>query len=123
MPRFVILEHNWNGVHWDWMFEDGDSLATWAVDEPPTPTLDAPARALPAHRSIYLDYEGPISGDRGTVRRVDRGEYRTIRRDDDGWVVELGGDQIRGAVWVRRMRGEGDMAGPPGWRITLGKVD
>lgn len=27
------------------------------------------------HRRLYLDYEGPISGDRGSVRRVDAGTY------------------------------------------------
>lgn len=28
---------------------------------------------LPDHRAIYLDYEGPISGNRGEVRRVEAG--------------------------------------------------
>ncbi len=34
MPRFVLLEHAWNGVHWDFMLEAGESLRTWAIDAP-----------------------------------------------------------------------------------------
>ncbi len=29
--RFVILEHQWNGVHWDLMLEQGGVLRTWAL--------------------------------------------------------------------------------------------
>ena len=32
-----------------------------------------PAIPLPDHRSIYLEFEGPLSGDRGTVQQCDRG--------------------------------------------------
>ncbi len=32
MPRFVVLEHTWNGVHWDFMLEAGEVLRTWAID-------------------------------------------------------------------------------------------
>src|SRR6478672_1315886 len=32
MNRFVVLEHRWQGVHWDLMFERGDVLCTWAID-------------------------------------------------------------------------------------------
>jgi hypothetical protein len=30
--RFAILEHHWDGVHWDFLVEDGPALRTWAVD-------------------------------------------------------------------------------------------
>ena len=30
---------------------------------------------LPDHRKHYLDYEGEVSGDRGTVSRIDSGTY------------------------------------------------
>ena len=79
MPRFVVLEHVWNGVHWDFMLERGEVLRTWAIDAPIVAGQDLPARALADHRLIYLDYEGEVSGQRGSVRRVDAGTYRTIR--------------------------------------------
>ncbi len=65
MPRFVLLEHVWNGVHWDFMLEHGEVLRTWAIDSPIVAGQDLPARALPDHRRIYLEYEGEISGNRG----------------------------------------------------------
>ena len=34
--RFVVLEHEWNGVHWDFMIEDDGRLRTWAIDAPPS---------------------------------------------------------------------------------------
>ena len=76
MPRFVVLEHRWGGVHWDLMLEDGPALRTWSLDAPPG--LDAPilARERPPHRPLYLDHEGPVGGDRGHVRRVAAGDLR-----------------------------------------------
>ena len=57
---------------------------------------------LPPHRLHYLDYEGPISGDRGEVRRVDRGEYEALRDEEATLKVRLYGDQIRAEVPLRR---------------------
>jgi hypothetical protein len=34
------------------------------------------AERLADHRLDYLKYEGPVSGDRGEVRRLDAGNYR-----------------------------------------------
>jgi hypothetical protein len=36
-------------------------------------TVDA--QRIADHRLAYLEYEGPISGGRGTVRRLDGGSY------------------------------------------------
>src|SRR5262249_5609576 len=68
MPRFVLLEHTWNGVHWDLMLERDGVLRTWAIDAPVVSGRDLPARSLGDHRLVYLDYEGEISGGRGRVR-------------------------------------------------------
>ena len=79
MARFVLLEHVWNGVHWDLMLEHGEVLRTWAIDSPVVAGRDLPARALADHRRLYLDYEGEISGDRGHVRRIDTGTISDAR--------------------------------------------
>ena len=61
MPRFVVLEHDSPcGRHWDFMLEQENALATWALPQPPD-TAEMPAEPLPDHRLAYLDYEGPIS--------------------------------------------------------------
>ena len=73
----MVLEHTWNGVHWDLMLEAGKSLKTWAIDEPITAGIELPARQLADHRLAYLTYEGPVSGQRGSVRRIAEGTFRT----------------------------------------------
>src|SRR4051794_31329065 len=94
MPRFVILEHDHPGLHWDLMLETGPVLRTWRLAQPPlTPGQRIAATALGDHRPMYLDYEGPVSGDRGTVKRWDAGTYT-----EDGGIFTLDGAKIRGRV-------------------------
>lgn len=100
MPRFVVLLHEKKeDVHWDLMLEAGDALATWAMPPRPLPleSLTVRARRLPDHRRAYLDYEGPVGGDRGTVRRVDSGRFETL---PDGR-FRLHGEQFNGVLTVR----------------------
>ena len=73
--RYVVLRHE--GVpepHFDVMWESspGSALTTVRAREWPV-AGDAPLERLPDHRRHYLDYEGPVSGNRGHVRRVASG--------------------------------------------------
>ncbi len=125
MPRFVVLEHEWDGIHWDLMLEveDGGVLRTWALDAPIVAGVDLPARALADHRRLYLDYEGEISGGRGRVRRCDRGEYVARVWTDARVVVDLAGDQLVGTAELRRV-GEGATETPSlSWIFCLGNLD
>ena len=82
MPRFVILRHDSpRGLHYDFMLESGEVLKTWALPELLVPGVELIAERLPDHRRAYLDYEGPVSGNRGTVERCDQGQYETIADD------------------------------------------
>lgn len=67
------------------------------------------AEVLPDHRPVYLDYEGPVSGERGTVIRWDTGEYAG---DLDGAKLSLQfqGERLRGTVTLEDL-------GPTGWRF------
>jgi len=122
MPRFVVLEHRWDGEHWDVMLEDGEKLRTWAVDAPIATGVDLPARALPDHRLAYLDYEGPVSGGRGTVRRLDRGDYEALDWGPDRVRVRLLGAQLVGTAELWKVGG-GASASSGGWVFRLGNVD
>jgi hypothetical protein len=51
---------------------------------------------LPDHRTIYLDYEGPISGGRGEVSRWDAGHFTLLSGMPDGLTVEFDGDRLHG---------------------------
>ena len=80
MPRYVILQHmmpphSGRESHYDLMLEDNGKLVTWAIPELPRAGLQTTATKLADHRLAYLDYEGPVSGDRGEVRRVQSGDY------------------------------------------------
>ena len=124
---FVLLRHVCpdefeTPSHWDFMLEADGVLMTWqlrrlpsswsaalqqrAVSSPttaptPSPTTSpttAPAIRLADHRLAYLDYEGPLSGNRGSVRCVDRGTYEVVKECSERLVVELQGSILSGAV-------------------------
>lgn len=122
MPRFVLLEHNWNGVHWDFMLEAGDFLRTWAIDEPIVSGRDVRARALAEHRLIYLEYEGEVGGDRGWVRRVDEGTYRVLEWSEHRVRVVLAGAQLVGEVELRWLRA-GSGGASESWVLRAGNFD
>lgn len=99
MPsRFVILHHTTrDGEHWDLMLEQGDVLQTWQLLANPLGGEAYPisARRIGDHRLAYLTYEGPISGDRGNVTRIDEGEYeRRLAGGDELAANPRGGDEL-----------------------------
>ena len=80
------------------MFEVGGVLRTWATQ--PIIRFDQPIESacdlLSDHRLAYLDYEGEIQGNRGSVMRLLRGTYRLISNADDQFVAELCWDEGEG---------------------------
>jgi hypothetical protein len=112
MPRFVVLEHEGlRGRHWDFMLQWGDALRTWALTEPPAMGRAIRAEPLADHRLAYLDYEGPISGGRGAVKRWDQGTYELLAETADSLELRLNGQRIAGRAQLSRR----DM----GWVFTL----
>jgi DNA polymerase Ligase (LigD) len=106
MPRYVILRHELpgsqrGGVHWDFMLEHGPMLRTWALSEEPSAGQEIRADVLVDHRPFYLDYEGPISGDRGTVSRWDAGEYELVSDTPVNVVTQLRGTRLTGLAALR----------------------
>jgi hypothetical protein len=75
MPRYVILAHDWPTPHFDLLLEAGGVFKSWRLLARPTPGTTVPATPNADHRLHYLDYEGPVGGDRGTVTRYASGEY------------------------------------------------
>ncbi len=97
--RYVILHHRLaDGEHWDLMLEHGDILLTWQLLlEPKGPaSLPIPARRIGDHRKAYLEYEGPVSGGRGTVRRIDRGTVEIVEIAPDRCRFRLQGGLFKG---------------------------
>ena len=75
--RFVILKHDHPFLHWDLLLEEATSARTWRLLRRPCLNEPIAAEPLPAHRLMYLDYEGPVSNERGEVQRVLAGTYVT----------------------------------------------
>ena len=117
--RFVILRHSGHGpLHYDWMLEEGDALATWRTADGPEALVvgqAVEATRLPDHRLAYLDYEGPVSGGRGNVERVAAGTYEPVERTTRRWAVQLSDGQ--GVIVI-----ESDVDAPADcWRLHRGE--
>ena len=96
MPRFVILEHDYPSLHWDLMLEAGSVLRTWRLAMPPSVGASVPAEASGDHRLLYLDYQGPVSGGRGSVSRWDAGTYEGLSESEGEIEFRLEGRRIGG---------------------------
>lgn len=120
--RFVILLHSGHGAeHFDMMLECGGALATWQFAAAPTSLGAAaagqdnelPCRRIQDHRLAYLEFEGPVSGGRGRVTRIEQGRYRLVKPlastgglDDECWLVELAGGALAGRYELRKQHGD-----------------
>lgn len=82
--RWVLLRHDLDdgSRHFDWLIErpgdddadpDRRSLLSFRLQHPLIGGAFEGVR-MPDHRRHYLDYQGPVSADRGRVTRVDEGE-------------------------------------------------
>jgi hypothetical protein len=102
MPRFVILEHDHPHLHYDLMLESGDVLWTWRLPRLPQVGDVLDAERVFDHRLAYLEYEGPVSGNRGTVQRRDQGAFVWLTQENDDLEARLDGVNLRGIVRLRR---------------------
>ncbi|MFO0820285.1 MAG: hypothetical protein U1A77_20220 [Pirellulales bacterium] len=109
--RFVLLRHDLppdstRASHWDLMIEIGEILRTWELTSlshldqaSPSETIDNNeidlrpiTRPLPEHRLAYLDYEGPVSNNRGVVQRIAMGVHESFEDPSSNvWKVQLTG--------------------------------
>ena len=134
--RFAVLHHSLphcaeRGSHWDILLEQppilGDGLKTFEICVPPEawgkPSI---ARQLPDHRHHYLDYEGPLSGNRGYVARVMEGHIEWLSKSKHLMTLSLElanfrtaaelSSPVRGVLELRKLMGETD---DELWELTL----
>ncbi len=134
--RFAVLRHTLpneelRSSHWDLLLEQpsvrSDRLITFEVPVPPeewgTATI---ARQLSDHRNIYLDYEGPVSGNRGTVKRVLDGSIQWQSNSQDSMVLAIqfasspsfatSNEHFRGLLKLRKLADESSDAR---WELKL----
>ncbi|MEZ6061623.1 MAG: DNA polymerase ligase N-terminal domain-containing protein [Planctomycetaceae bacterium] len=78
LRRFVILQHDHPFPHWDLLLESGEVLESWRLLEQPRANSAVAAERIPDHRRLYLEYEGPVSGNRGFVTQWAAGTFEEI---------------------------------------------
>ena len=117
MPRFVLLRHECppefeKPSHWDFMLESDGVLRTWELRQLPQTWARVwgenctdkavPLVQLADHRLAYLDFEGPLSGDRGRVARWDYGTYQVFDASTHRLEIRLAGQRLTGVVCLMR---------------------
>lgn len=97
------------------MLEADGVLATWELAALPAVwaeklkvaqhALESPilATRLTDHRLAYLDYEGLVSGNRGTVVRIASGSFEQEKFNKEAVVANLQGDQLQGRIKLTRV--------------------
>lgn len=103
--RYVVLFHRQQaGDHFDLMIENGETLATWKMEQPSeNATAEGiSCRRLGGHRREYLEYEGPISGERGSVTRHDEGQCEFEKQDESVWCGRFDGKKLSWRFELRR---------------------
>ena len=104
MPRFAILIHDHPFLHWDLLVEQTGVLRSWRLLECPdrwllaTSPIILSAEAIPDHRLAYLDYEGPVSRERGSVQRWDGGNVEWLEQSVRTIQLKLEGKRLQGEM-------------------------
>lgn len=101
---FALLEHTTrDGVHWDLLLEvaEQERLRTWRLAvNPLRGAAEIAVQQLADHRREYLEFEGDISGERGHVRRLDRGAAEWLRTGDCELRIRLSGERLRAVIEI-----------------------
>lgn len=85
------------------MLEVAGVLRTWALALEPDAGQPIQAEQLADHRLEYLTYEGPLTGERGSVTQWDAGAYETLEESDERWLVRLAGGRLAGTAHLERL--------------------
>jgi hypothetical protein len=112
--KYVVLQHN--GVaepHFDLMCEirPGSMLKTWRLPCWPVERA-AIATAVDDHRRDYLTLEGPVSGDRGSVKRVACGSCIVEEIDKAQWQITFDEEPPTRVLNLKQIAG-------PEWRAQI----
>src|SRR5213082_3244834 len=89
--QYVILRHD--GIdepHYDLMFETypGSQLSTWRSAQWPISEA-TPLSRLKDHRRLFLNFEGELSGQRGYVSQIARGECEVEVGESAVWMIQI----------------------------------
>lgn len=104
----MVLRHSdVSEPHFDLMFETlpGSMLATWRSPEWPIETATRVTR-LRDHRRLYLEYEGTLTDQRGSVHRVADGNCTVEIGESSVWTIKLLTGSPPRALTLRQLHDE-----------------
>jgi hypothetical protein len=104
--RFVILWHEVDNMpgrqnHYDFLLESAGFFITIELSELPWEVALVRGKVLSPHRLEYWDLEGPISGNRGCVRRITRGNYQMVPTEQNAWKLTLDSAEVQTVLAIR----------------------
>ena len=97
--RFVIQKHTaGTEIHWDLMFESGNTLQTYRLDNAPDEILHKGSHAVKIfdHSLKFLTYQGPVNKGCGNVCIVETGTYKIFQEKPDLIELNLKGRILKG---------------------------
>lgn len=113
VPTALLLHQTPSGSHYDWLIgtpeyqrDRHSRLWTARVALPCRAWQDAGGfdlTELPPHRRAYLTYQGPISGGRGTVQRIDQGTVIIRLWTDERRIWDIGMTGFQGIIEAIRL--------------------
>jgi hypothetical protein len=106
--HYVILwHHDIAEPHYDLMFETSaaSDLATWRSTLWPIESPTSLIR-LRDHRRAFLNYEGQLTGQRGSVQRIATGECEVQIGEDAVWKIKLLNGSPPTTLAIRQIEGE-----------------
>ena len=109
--KTALLRHTTrDGLHFDWLLTDprdpAGLLWTARTGRPSDEWAKLPCwdlTPISGHRRTYLTYEGPVSGDRGEVSRVDQGYFTAELWTDARIVIDLRFERCEGRVEMTQL--------------------
>ncbi len=84
-----------------------EKLRSFRLEQPPAEGILIRAEALSDHRVAYLDYEGPVSRNRGEVKRWDWGDVESLADTSEEISLRLLGRRIAGTAVLTQNRETG----------------
>ena len=96
------------------MLECAGVLRTWSLPELPAAGKILVGQGLADHRLEYLELEGPLSGNRGSVRRVEAGSYELLEESECLLRIKVSGKLLGGILELRRATGADSV-----WRVSI----
>lgn len=115
MPRFTISLHTQkDSFHYDFMLEDNDKLKTWKLNSVDFSKPQIMEQSFD-HRKIYLDYEGELTENRGSVKIWDTGTYNIEKWEDNLILAKFTGKKLNTKLLITL---KSDKVKPALWEIV-----